>query len=284
MDHSLTDSNDAPASAAPSIVVDRLPRRTARPHGISGPELNRLSGAVRFMDLHGRLWWLHTNKAMARAAIADVQKRITRLQIEYGLRPYNLTVFEGQGGLHAHIVFTGDGEIVRRLKGSAAFGDFIKSARVTDSDGVVKYLAKARTPQAGWGREHLLGGRLPGSHRLDGGGDRVRLSRDLERDAIDANYVQSWQHKNARRSAARKPYSPRLKQRLRKTAPRPSGQAPLFPELERPVSRLRHFGSGFIPPAVAKEIEFRRQKRGEVHRVQMVCVGSTSVQLGDRHR
>jgi hypothetical protein len=68
--------------------------------------------------------------------------------------------------------------------------------------------------QAGYGRQHVLGGRLRGSHRLDGGGDRVRLSRDLERDAISAGYVEPWQHTNARRSAERKAY------RLRRLYPR----------------------------------------------------------------
>jgi hypothetical protein len=56
---------------------------------------------------------------------------------------------------------------------------------------------------------HILGGRIKGSHRLEGGGDRVRLSCELERDAIEAGYVEPWRHTNARRSAVRKPYSPR---------------------------------------------------------------------------
>src|SRR5262249_50759521 len=70
-----------------------------------------------------------------------------------------------------------------------------------------------------------------------------------------------WQHTNARRAVNRKCY------RLRSTgplarAPRPAGQLPLLPELERPVARLREFGGGFIPRAVAIEIEFRRRRLG----------------------
>jgi len=45
----------------------------------------------------------------------------------------------------------------------------------------------------------MLGGRISGSHRLPGGGDRVRLSRELERDAIEAGYVEPWRHTNAKR-------------------------------------------------------------------------------------
>src|SRR5262249_44920632 len=127
-----------------------------------------------------------------------------------------------------------------------------------DPNGLVrKYLAKERTPQAGYGREHVLGGRIKETHHLDGGGDRVRLSRELERDAIDAGYIDLWRHSNARRSSERKPYWLR---RLTRRAPRLAGQIPLLPE--KPVSRLRDFGGGFVPPSVAHEIEFRRRQRG----------------------
>ena len=105
----------------------------------------------------------------------------------------------------------------------------------------------------------MLGGRLRGSHRLDGGGDRVRLSRDLERHAISAGYVEPWQHTNARRSVERKAY--RLRRLYPRKAPRLAGQLPLLPELSRPVARLRDFGGGFMPPSVAREIEFLRRQR-----------------------
>jgi hypothetical protein len=180
---------------------------------MSGPELNRLSGAVSFISSHchqrrSGLWWATTDKDTSRPVIADIWKRITRLQGDHGLPQYSVAVFEGAGGgLHAHITFIGNSEIARRLKGSTAFGSIIKVAPVTDADSLVrKYLAKERTPQAGYGRNHLLGGRIRGSHRLEGGGDRVRLSQALERDAIHGGRVMPWQHTYARRSAGRKPY------------------------------------------------------------------------------
>jgi hypothetical protein len=79
---------------------------------------------------------------------------------------------------------------------------------VPDIGGLKKYLAKERTPQAGH-RRRDLGGRIRGSHLLPGGGDRVRLSRQLERDAIEAGLVDPWKHTNAKRSAQRKDYRPR---------------------------------------------------------------------------
>ena len=108
---------------------------------MTGPELNRLSGAVRFMELHCRpkrgLWWLSTNRGTGRRTIGDIQKRVTKLQVEHGLRPYNVTTFESRGGLHAHIVFLGNREIVERLRGSTAFGDLIQVDPVTDPAGTI---------------------------------------------------------------------------------------------------------------------------------------------------
>lgn len=188
-----------------SYVVDGGPQRTAARHGLSGAEIERLSGAIRLMEAYQRrrsgLWWVTTDKGCSREIIADIGKRITRLQAEYGLPRYGVTVFECRGGLHAHVIYIGTQKIAQRLTSSAAFGGIIKVARVPDPNGLAcKYLAKERTPQAGYRRQHLLGGRIRGSHRLEGGGDRVRLSRNLERDAIEAGHVKSWRHTNAKRN------------------------------------------------------------------------------------
>lgn len=220
---------------------------------------------MRFMDKHcqrGRncLWWLSVHRGTKRRIISEIQKRLTRLQWRYGLRPYNATTFETGGGLHAHIVFIGTARMADHLGRSSAFGKLIDVGPVTNPEGLTRaYLAKERTPQAGYGRQHVLGGRIKGSHRLEGGGDRVRLSRDLERDAISAGYVEPWQHTYARRSTYRKEYRPR---QLKRRAPQPAGQLPLLPEIDRPVSRLSQFGGGKVPAAVALEMEHRRRRLG----------------------
>lgn len=202
-----------------------------------------------------------------------------------GRRPYNVTTYESRGGLHAHIVFLGTSEIVKRLRDSAAWREIIQVDPVTDAGGLArKYLAKERTPQAGYRRNHLLGGRLKGSHPLQGGGDRVRLSRELERDAISNGYVENWQRTNARRSPERKSYSPRVNQRLGKTAPQLAGQIALFPELQRPVSRLQHFGGGYVPPAVAFEIEWRRHQLGLSQAQLASLIGRSQGQLANALR
>jgi hypothetical protein len=238
------------------------------------------------MDLHlprgGRLWFLTTPHGTARSLIADIWKRIGKLQREYGLPQYSIAVFEGgTGRLHAHITFIGNRDIVRRLDSSTAFIG-IEVQRVTDARGLArKYLAKFRTPQAGYRRGHQLGGRIPGSHLLDGAGDRVRLSRALQLDAIEAKYVEQWRHTNARRSASRKPYRPRA---LIHRALLLSGQMPLLPELERPISRLHAFGGGIVPPAVAVEIEFRRRQLGLSQRDFAARIGISQGQYANAMR
>src|SRR3974390_1609529 len=84
-----------------TYAVDRARARTTAPHGLTGDEISRLSGAVHFMEKHSRrrsaLWWLSTNKGTSRRVIADIWKRITRLQRHYGLPSYSALTFETRG-------------------------------------------------------------------------------------------------------------------------------------------------------------------------------------------
>lgn len=78
----------------------------------------------------GQLFFASVHHATSRDIIADIQKRITKLQNGANLPPYSAWVFENSGGLHAHIIFIGDrdGLIADRLEGSAKFGVFFTSA------------------------------------------------------------------------------------------------------------------------------------------------------------
>jgi hypothetical protein len=188
---------------ASSYTVDRLPTRTVAVHGVTGPELRRLDGACHQMQRaarsYGGLWWLTTPKGSSRQEIAACQKRITREQAARGFPQYSAWVFETRPLLHAHIVFLGNRDIADALRRSRlCIGTEI--GPVSNIGGLKKYLAKERTPQAGY-RRRDLGGRIRGSHLLPAGGDRVRLSRQLERDAVEAGLVDPWKHTNAKRSA-----------------------------------------------------------------------------------
>jgi hypothetical protein len=109
----------------------------------------------------------------------------------------------------------------------------------------------------------------------------VRLSRYLERDAVEAGYVEAWRHTNARRSSERKTYRPRG---LTRKALRPAGQLALSPEFDRSVSRLRQFGGGFVPPAVALEIEHLRHRHGLSQREIAARIGVSQGQYANARR
>jgi hypothetical protein len=144
----------------------------------------------------------HDEQKCASLGNCHIWKRITRLEDTYRLHRYGVTTFESRGGLHAHIAFIGTREIARRLRASKQFGDQIDLRRVTGHNGLArKYLAKERTPPAAYERSHMLGARILGSHRLPGGGDRVRLSRELERDAIEAGQAAAQDPGDPRYSA-----------------------------------------------------------------------------------
>jgi Helix-turn-helix len=267
---------DAPSGAVASEPL----ARTFKPHGVTGAEVKRFNGALHLMKkrvrVEGELWWLTTPKGSTRSEIAAIQKRITRLQGDHGLYCYSAWVFETKPALHAHIVFIGNPVIAAALKRSAVCRG-CNVDLVSDPDGLAKnYLSKERTPQAGYGRSDL-GGRIRGSHRIEGGGDRVRLSRELERDAIEAGLVKDWRHTNAKRSEERK--ERRLQRLYPKKAPRLSGQILLFPELEKPIARLHSFAQGYVPPAVAAEIEFRRKQRGMSQTQLAALMGRSQSQL-----
>jgi predicted transcriptional regulator len=50
------------------------------------------------------------------------------------------------------------------------------------------------------------------------------------------------------------------------------------------VSRLRDFGGGFVPPSVAREIEFRRRQRGLSQRDLGKLIGRSQGQLANALR
>jgi hypothetical protein len=256
---------------------------------MTGAEIDRFSGAGHRMQRYlrdrsisdGQLWFLTTEKGVSREIVAKIQKRINRLQHERNFYAYSAWCFETLPRLHAHFLFVGDTAVVERLR-RGAFAEIIQIKPVYDLPGLVNgYQAKERTPQAGFGRKRQLGGRITGSHRLEGGGDRVRLSRELELDAIEQALVEPWQRTNAKRKADRKEYR---KRPLTARAPLLAGQILLFPELSKPVARLQAFGGGYIPRPVAAEIEFRRRQRNLSQRELAALVGRSQGQLANALR
>lgn len=87
------------------------------------------------------------------------------------------------------------------IEASILFDD-ISAKPIAHMAGVVSYLSKECTPQA-WGASGFSVRREQGSHKLPGGGDRVRLSRTLEAELIEAGRIEKYAKSYSKRAAPR---------------------------------------------------------------------------------
>lgn len=265
--------------------------RTCTAHGITQHELRRLSGAMHFLRGRYELWTCAIgdnaldveNEATCKLA-DEVKSLLVRHQDRASLPLYWIEVIEVSPHRHSHLVFVGSKKIGDALH--AAFPSLFASGvsrgeaiqPVYDQLGLVAYFSKERTTQA----SVSLGlPRKRGSYRLEGLGDRVKLSRDLKRDAIEAGLVAPWKATNTSRK-------PRIEDRRplhsgRRATPKPdaasffpspamvapvadvgaiqlTGQLELFPKVA--PARLRVYQGGLMPAAVAMETRHLQKCRG----------------------
>jgi hypothetical protein len=182
-------------------------------HGLSGPELAREINALHFLETSGLLClWvvigdelLDLPNKQAREVLDDFKRRIVREQKKAGLPQYWLLVNECSGGFHTNIIFPAHSAMARKIRLWKTFQPYLKGKRaiqkVYNFNRLGRfYLGKERAPFVkGGGR---CGRRLQGSHKLEGGGDRVRISDALRMDAIAAGIIEPWLQTNAKRIAA----------------------------------------------------------------------------------
>ena len=206
----------------------------------------------------------HVSVAAHDATEYEARQRIDRAKADFGQMQvragdprYHVEVLEGSPTVHSHIVGptpkgTRPKDVIERLEKSAVYGEGIGGGVVYDPPGFVNYLRKQATPQA-----HYAAGRSfrrdRGPHVLgDGGGDRVRMSRQLEADLVGEGIVPP-----RRRTYRKRGLKPPLRGLVELET-----QLPLFPHLAKPISWVREFDHGIASPSVALEIEFRRKQLG----------------------
>lgn len=270
--------------SASTMLEDGTTRRTIAGHGMTQWERRRVVDALDFM--HRRRADGHLLFATVGDAVLDLPSREARAVIQRfasqtvtyakraGLPPYWMVVLETEGGLHGHVVFVGRptwADVFRagafapyfeRQEAIQPVPEFDRPTYGKGLQGLGTCLTKESTPQAAWSPGGLQRGRRRGSHRLDDGGDRVRLSKPLREDALSVNAIEPWTRTNAGRG--RKVYRPpsrNIGQSTPDTRPIFSGQGNLFPELERPIVRLRDYAGGLMSPALAAKIEHERYRR-----------------------
>lgn len=268
-----------------------LLRKTSQHHGISSHELRRMSGAIQHLRDCGEienLWWavvgdelLELPPCQAMTGIQLVRHRINLLQKRASLPQYCMTVLEVDPQLHGNLLYLGTPEMAETIRKAAPayFRGEKAIQHVDDLPYVTNYLSKERTSRA----SVALGmARKRGTYPLiiDGTrrelGDRVRLSDELARDAVDAGRVEEWKRTNASlkppASDRRKGNSGRRSATPAQPLPpvtsgpetkiRPTGQLLMFPAMERPVVRLHDYRGGLMPKTVAMEVEHRRHTMG----------------------
>lgn len=270
-------------------------------NGLSKEEIKRLTNSVSFMDrtrlpIHWAVLGddaLHMKSGEARREFDRFQSHLGQAQKRAGYPQFSVQVLEVIGGLHANFIFVGDEMIARRL--CRSFSAYMQSGyghgqgfSMQPVDDPVRlasrYLSKERTPQANYALGWSLKTREPGSHRMEGGGDRVRLSKTLKTRCIAAGAIEPWQATNAQRS-------PFMSSRIAEVAVgvekppeqalKPAGQLYLFPELERPIARLSDFTAGILSPSVSLELEHRRKTLGLSQRQLGEKVGLSQPQIAN---
>jgi hypothetical protein len=217
---------------------------------------------------------LHMKSGEARREFSRFQSQLVQAQKRAGFPQYAAYALEVTGGLHENVIFIGDERLARKLCRSfscymqSGYGHGLGYSMQPAGDPVhlaSHYLAKERTVQANYALGWSWGSRERGSHRMEGGGDRVRLSSALKKDGIAAGAIEPWQATNARRSpfvTSRITATATAMKKSPETAMKPVGQLSLFPELERPITRLTAFTAGVLSPSASLELEHRRKRLG----------------------
>lgn len=197
-------------------------------------------------------------------AMQEIQKLYTRLVKEQSRRKIPqawILTLETKPSLHGHMILIADQRIMKILK--KAFGKYLRGDKAIEIvttwerfEGLTRgYLTKERTVQANYGQVYRHP-RVPGSHKLAIGGDRVRLSAFLEREGIARGIIQPWKKTNSRLALTRKPRTKLPGQEIREI-----GQGELFKELASPAARLKDHTAGTLSPSARMEIETRRRRR-----------------------
>jgi hypothetical protein len=214
-DAAISRSGDDRSASYLVREVVREVARTTKPNGQHPEEVRRLSEATHFIERRGRSAFVTIESEIeidapddtVRGVADKVKNHIVTFQRRNGCPAYWVEVLEPRPRLHVHLIAAAPDRRLRSmidsLSSSSLFGERLEAKRVYDMTGLAHYLSKLATPQA-----HYAAGfafrRVPGSHRMEG--DRVRLSRELERDLIDRGSIRPF----ARTYARRLPKAPAL--------------------------------------------------------------------------
>jgi hypothetical protein len=223
-------------------VIERRP--ISRHWGLSNGEIKVASEVAHLFDTLGHsLAYAVVSDCLrpereVRALVREFKNDLVQQQARAGLPRYWADMGEAETGYHANILLVAPKvrtqRFIERLQGRAAFaGSDVLHIQVWQGSAqrFVSYCSEERTPQAAFMPGLALKPRKPGSHPLgEGGGDRVRLSRELKRDLLEMGRIRPWKRTYASRAL------PRPEGVLVKVAePDPRGLFGELPEQQRPA-------------------------------------------------
>lgn len=139
--------------------------------------------------------------------------------------PWWVEVLEGRPSVHTNVIAPLPADAAERIALAPAYDGHVHVQPVTDMVGLTKYLLKETTPQAAYKTGVR---RLAGSHVLDGGGDRVRLSKALGAALLEEGRIEPWTRSYAARAATTTPVTTTTVSPVQ-SAPTPAVVAPAFP-------------------------------------------------------
>ena len=274
---------------------------SAARNGIGVAEVKLLKNAYVFMEKEARrlgleVWMItigddlyEMDYADRLKTISEILKRLTKWQGRADIPQYSVNTIEllGSAGLHAHCAAIGNEQMIEKIKASDMIRPFCQGEdaieKVYNWQGLSSYLSEERTTQA---NRSLQGAGIPlpdmkPPTKLMGAGDRVRLSDALKADVTEAGWqrpysITHWKRKELV-GITETPLSPRwVKDQAKKAAAQieirqskplhvttmaVAGQISMFPD-DRPVTRIRDYGGGFMPPSVAEKVEHHRRRLG----------------------
>lgn len=253
---------------------------------MSAAEIERLRIATLYLEELGLPVWvanigdglLYRDERSARGVIAQAQSLVAQLQKRAGLPQFAVTILESTFGLHGNIIFVATNKVALQFgrsslkkylgehKGGACRTGFyrVKQTR-EDWASVRSYYSKERTEEAHAAYGHLSDHYTPGVHRLgQGGGDRVRLSRALDRHLLDLGLIEPYRRTNSRKLTSINADARPLERVDRREATAPAEHGAIVAPPPAPVDERRDVaGIVAVPAREASDLGCRLPAGGQ---------------------
>ena len=255
----------------PDAVPATGPAPTADDRGLSAAEIERLRIATLYLEELGLPVWvanigdglLYRDERSARGVIAQAQSLVAQLQKRAGLPQFAVTILESTFGLHGNIIFVATNKVALQFgrsflkkylgehKGGACRTGFYRVKKTREDWASVRsYYSKERTEEAHAAYGHLSDHYTPGVHRLgQGGGDRVRLSRALDRHLLDLGLVEPYRRTNSRKLTSTTADARPLERVDRREATAPAEHGAIVAPPPAPVDERRDVAGIVAVPA-----------------------------------